>query len=35
VIEKAPGPTADIVGILKDTKADVVVNYLPFERRGN
>ena len=29
VIEKAPGPTADIVGILKDTKTDVVVNYLP------
>ncbi len=29
VIEKAPGPTADIVGILKETKADVVVNYLP------
>jgi myo-inositol-1-phosphate synthase len=29
VIEKAPGPTADIVGILKKTKADVVVNYLP------
>jgi myo-inositol-1-phosphate synthase len=29
VIEKAPGPTADIVGILKETQADVVVNYLP------
>jgi myo-inositol-1-phosphate synthase len=29
IIEKAPGPTADIVGILKDTKADVVINYLP------
>ncbi len=29
VIEKAPGPTADIVGILKDTKTDVVVNFLP------
>jgi len=29
VIEKAPGPTADIVGILKETKTDVVVNYLP------
>ena len=29
IIEKAPGPTADIVGILKDAKADVVVNYLP------
>ncbi len=29
IIEKAPGPTADIVGILKETKADVVVSYLP------
>jgi myo-inositol-1-phosphate synthase len=29
VVEKAPGSTADIVGILKDTKTDVVVNYLP------
>src|SRR5437773_12247088 len=29
IITKAPGPTADIVGILKDTKTDVVVNYLP------
>ena len=29
VIEKAPGPTADIVGILKDTKTDIVVNFLP------
>ena len=29
VIEKAPGPTADICGILKDTGTDVVVNYLP------
>jgi len=29
IIEKAPGPTADIVGILKETKADVVLNYLP------
>ena len=29
VIEKAPGPTADIVKILKDTKTDVVINYLP------
>lgn len=28
-IQKAPGPTADIVQILKDTKTDVVVNYLP------
>jgi myo-inositol-1-phosphate synthase len=29
VIVKAPGPTADIVGVLKDTGTDVVVNYLP------
>jgi myo-inositol-1-phosphate synthase len=29
VLKKAPGPTADIVGILKDTQTDVVVNYLP------
>jgi len=29
IIEKAPGPTADIVGILKETKAEVVINYLP------
>ena len=29
VIEKAPGATADVVQILKDTKTDVVVNYLP------
>jgi myo-inositol-1-phosphate synthase len=29
VIVKAPGPTADIVRILKETKTDVVVNYLP------
>jgi myo-inositol-1-phosphate synthase len=29
VIEKADGPTADIVQILKDTKADVLVSYLP------
>jgi myo-inositol-1-phosphate synthase len=29
IIEKAPGPTADIVKILKDTKTDVVVSYLP------
>lgn len=28
-IEKAPGPTANIVEILRDTKTDVVVNYLP------
>ena len=29
VVKKAPGPTADIVGILKDTHTDVVVSYLP------
>ncbi len=29
VVEKAPGKTDDIVGILKETKTDVVVNYLP------
>ena len=29
VIEKAPGPTSDIVGILKESRADVVINYLP------
>src|SRR3984893_15071672 len=29
IVEKAPGETADIVGILKDTKTDVVVYYLP------
>ena len=29
VITKAPGPTADIVKILKETKTDVVVSYLP------
>ena len=29
VVEKAPGPTDDVVGILKDTGTDVVVNYLP------
>jgi myo-inositol-1-phosphate synthase len=29
VITKAPGATADIVGILKETATDVVVNFLP------
>ena len=29
ILKKAPGPTADIVGILKDTKTDVVISYLP------
>ncbi len=28
-VEKASGPTDDIVGILKETKTDVVVSYLP------
>jgi myo-inositol-1-phosphate synthase len=30
VIEKAPGPTADIVGILKEREVDVMVSYLQF-----
>ncbi len=29
IITKADGPTADIVRILKDTRTDVVVSYLP------
>ncbi len=29
VIKKAPGPTADIVKLLKETETDVVVSYLP------
>jgi myo-inositol-1-phosphate synthase len=29
VVTKADGETADVVGILRDTKTDVVVNYLP------
>ena len=29
LIQKAPGPTADIVKLLRDTKTDVVVNFLP------
>jgi myo-inositol-1-phosphate synthase len=29
VVEKAQGETDDVVGILRDTKTDVVVNYLP------
>jgi myo-inositol-1-phosphate synthase len=28
-IQKAPGPTDDVVGILHDTKADVLICYLP------
>ena len=29
VIEKAPGETVDVASILKETKTDVVINYLP------
>jgi len=29
VIEKAPGPTADVVAILRERKVDVMVSYLP------
>jgi myo-inositol-1-phosphate synthase len=29
IIEKAPGDTVDIVKLLKDTKTDIVINYLP------
>src|SRR6059058_4057393 len=29
VVEKEPGETDDVVGILRETQADVVVNYLP------
>ena len=29
IIKKAPGPTADIIGLLKQTKTDVVISYLP------
>jgi myo-inositol-1-phosphate synthase len=29
LVKKAPGETDDIVGLLKDTKTDVVVSYLP------
>ncbi len=29
IIQKAPGDTVDIVKLLRDTKTDVVVNYLP------
>ena len=29
IVKKAPGSTSDIVGILKQTKTDVVVSYLP------
>jgi len=29
IIQKAPGPTADIVKLLKETQTDMVINYLP------
>ena len=29
VVTKAPGETSDVAGILKESRADVVVNYLP------
>lgn len=29
IVKKAPGPTADIVRILRETRTDVVVSYLP------
>ena len=29
LIQKAPGPTADIVKLLRDTHTDVVINFLP------
>jgi myo-inositol-1-phosphate synthase len=29
VVTKAPGETSDVVGLLRDTKTDVIVNYLP------
>src|SRR5213082_3537445 len=29
IVQKAPGETSDVVGILRKTKADVVVSYLP------
>jgi myo-inositol-1-phosphate synthase len=29
MVSKAPGPTADIAGILRETRTDVVVNFLP------
>ncbi len=29
VIEKAPGQTADIVNVLRETKTDLIINYLP------
>ncbi len=29
IVHKAPGPTDDVVGILKETQADMLINYLP------
>src|SRR5207248_7443844 len=29
IVQKAPGETSDVVGILRKTRADVVVSYLP------
>jgi len=29
ILKKAPGPTDDIVGILKATRTDILINYLP------
>jgi myo-inositol-1-phosphate synthase len=29
IIDKAPGPTADIVRLLRESKTDVVINFLP------
>lgn len=29
IVTKAPGPTADIIRILKETKTDLIINYLP------
>lgn len=29
IIQKAPGSTSDVVGILKEAKTDVVINFLP------
>src|ERR671930_123680 len=34
VVQKAPGETDDVVGILRETKTDVVVNYLPVGSEG-
>jgi myo-inositol-1-phosphate synthase len=34
VVRKAPGETDDVVGILRDTRTDVVVNYLPVGSEG-